>query len=232
MSLVSSTFPGMAAFRRQTVRGPVNPMDKSTVVSIYPKFIDEFKVTIQPGRFMIPPGSYDKPSILIVGPSSWWREFDEQQPLLEIPVSSIQIADSIVRDYCNGILACDMGESMPGLFFIPGEQTLKDIQEKFKGELDKANRKQKNFYTHLVKLADSLWARSMGNPLAISDDMRMAARELNLTTKDWMKDFTMVSMVRCPACGTLKNPQYPVCAACHAVDHTHPNAKDIKFTGQ
>lgn len=230
MSLVGSHFPGMEAFRRRTVRGPVNPLDKSTIVSIYPKEINEIKVTIQPGRFILQPGSYENPTILVVGPSSWWREFDEQQPLLEIPVSSILIAESVVRDYCNGILACDMGESMPGLFYIPGEMSLIEVKTKFKGELDKANRKQKTFYTTLVKLADALWARSMGNPLAVSDDMRMAARELGLTTKDWMKDFTMVSMIRCPACGSLKNPQYPVCASCHAIDHTHPAAKDIKFT--
>lgn len=230
MSLVGSHFPGMEAFRRRTVRGPINPLDKSTIVSIYPKEINETKVTIQPGRFIIQPGSYENPAILVVGPSSWWREFDENQPLLEIPVSSIQIADSVVKDYCNGILACDMGGSMPGLFYIPGEVSLTEVKTKFKGELDKSAAKQKTFYTTLVKLADALWARSMGNPLAISDDMRMAARELGLTTKDWMKDFTMVSMIRCPACGSLKNPQYPVCASCHAIDHSHPSAKDIKFT--
>ncbi len=223
-------FPGMEAFRRRTVRGPVNPLDKSTIVSIYPKIVDEFKVTIQPGRFIIPAGSYENPAVLVVGPSSWWREFDEQQPLLEIPVSSIQIADSVVRDYCNGVQACDMGASMPGLFYIPGEYSVKDIQTKFKGELDKARAKQITFYSVLVKQADALWARSSGNPLAVSDDMRMAARELGQTTKDWMKDFRMVEMVRCFACGSLKNPQYPVCASCRAIDPSHAAGKDIKFS--
>lgn len=223
-------FPGMEAFRRRTIRGPVNPMDKSTIVSIFPKEINEVKVTIQPGRFILNPGSYENPSTLIVGPSSWWREFDEQQPLLEIPVSSIQIADSVVRDYCNGILACDMGASMPGLFYIPGEISLDDVRKKFKGELDKALAKQRTFYSTLLRLADALWARSSGNPLAISDDMRMAAREMNQTNKDWMKDFRMVEMVRCFACGSLKNPQYPVCASCRAIDPSHTSAKDIKFS--
>lgn len=223
-------FPGIRELRRRTVRGPVNPLDKSTVVSIYPKEIDEVKCTIQPGRFVIPPGTYEKPSLLVVGPSSWWKELDEEQPLLEIPVSSVQIADAIVRDYCNGVFVCNMGDTMPGLFYVPGEHNLESIKKLYQHELDASLKRQHKFYSELIKVADALWARSSGNPLAISDDMRMAARNLNLSTKDWMKDYTMVDMVRCFACGALKNPSYPVCASCRAIDPTHPKAKDIKFS--
>lgn len=231
-------FPGMD-WRRRTIRGPINPLDKSTIVSIYPKEINERKATIQPGQFIIAPGTVEKPKILVVGPSSWWRDIDEDQPLLEIPVSSIQIADSVVRDYCNGILACDMGESMPGLFYVPGakldakqqpdnQATLAWIQKEYATEFTKAERRQKNWFAILIKMADSLWARSNGNPLAISEDMRMAAREMNLTdTKDWMKNFQMVDMVRCKACGSLKNPQYPICASCHFPDPDHPMTKQL-----
>jgi hypothetical protein len=231
-------FPG-TDWKRRTIRGPVNQFDKATVVSIYPKYILEKKPTIQPGTFEIQPGSVAKPSILVVGPSSWWRDIDEEQPLLEIPVGAIQIAESIVKDYCNGILACDMAEQMPGLFYLPGAKmdaknnadipaTLAWVQKEYKGALDDAERRQKNWYSLLVKMADSLWARSNGNPLAISDDMRMAARELNLSQiKDWMKDFQMVDMVRCKACGSLKNPLYPICAACHFPDPDHPMTKQL-----
>ena len=216
-------FPGMSALRRRTIRGAINPMDKSTIVSIYPKHIVERKYTIEPGVFEIQSGSVKKPSLLVVGPSSWWREIDEEQPLLEIPVSSIQIADSVVRDYCNGVLGCDMSTTMPGLFYVPGEKTLEQVRGEYSSELKKAETKQVKFYTTLVMLADGLWARSSGNPLAISDDMRMAARELNVdSTKDWMKDFRMISMVRCKACGSLKNPEFPICATCHFPDPDHP----------
>lgn len=219
-------FPGMRDLRRRTVRQPVNILDKATVVSIFPKDIVEIKHTIEPGRFHISTGSYEHPAVLVVGPSSWWREIDEEQPLLEIPVSSIQIADSVVRDYCNGILASNMGDMMPGLFYVPGAHDVDSIKKNFKPTLDIALVKQKRFYTELIKLADALWARSQGNPLAISDDMRLAARELNLSgTKDWMKDFTMISMVRCKACGSLKNPEFPICATCHFPDPNHPDTK-------
>lgn len=210
-------FPGFAALNKMTHRAPVNPLDKSTVVSIYPRDIHERKPTIQPGEFKLAKGSLQHPSILVVGPSSWWREVDEHQPLLEIPVSSMQVADSIVKDYCNGILGSNMGESMPGLFWVPGEFTLEQLTKQHDALLKSAAVKQRMFYQTVVKLADSLWARTNGNPLVISEDMRLAARELGLQ-KDWTRDFQQIESVRCKACGSLKNPQFPVCPTCKAID--------------
>lgn len=214
---VVGQFPLLGDIKRRTIRAPVNPLDKSTVVSIFPKHIIERKWTIQPGVFEIQPGTYEKPAILVVGPSSWWKEIDENQPLLEIPHSSIQIADSVVKDYINGLIACDMGENIPGLFFIPGEFSAEQIKKDHKKELDEAQRKQKNWYTALVRMGDALWSRSNGNPLAISDDMKMAARDLNLINKEWLKDSLTMDLVRCVACGHLKNPLYPVCSNCKAI---------------
>lgn len=210
-------FLTMSDFKRRTIKAPVNPMDKSTVVSIFPKHIIEKKVTIQPGLFELFPGSYENPYLLVVGPSSWWKEIDENQPLLEIPHSSVQIADSIVRDYCNGVLACDMAENMPGLFYVPGEWTLEKLKKEHKAEIDAANRKQISWFTALVRMADALWSRSNGNPLAISDDMKLAARSLNMVNKEWLKDSQTMELVRCTACGHLKNPLYPVCSNCKAI---------------
>ena len=204
---------------RRLIRAPINPLDKSTVVSILPKLIDETKHTIQPGRFIIPPGSYDKPALLVVGSSSWWKETDEGQPMLEIPHSSIQIADSIVKDYCNGILACNMGDTMPGLFYVPGNYDIEKLKKEYKKELDEALVRQRNWYSELVKLGDILWARSNGNPLTISEDMRLAANELNLTNKEWLRDVQIMELVRCKACGSLKNPAYPICPTCKAIDN-------------
>jgi hypothetical protein len=223
-------FPGLNAARRRTVRAPVNPMDKATVVSIFPKKLNEIKHTIEPGRFIVESGTFDKPAILVVGPSSWWKEIDDEQPLLEIPNSSIQVADSIVRDYCNGMLACNMADSMPGLFWIPGEFTVLDIQTKHKPLLIKANENQMRYFQALTKLADSLWARTNGNPLTISDDMRMAAKYLNLGSKDWMKDFTMSSKTSCPACGSPRDAAFPVCPNCKAIiDHDKAKTLGLKF---
>lgn len=215
---VVGQFPLMSDIKRRTIPAPVNPLDKSTVVSICPKHVPpEIKPTIQPGVFQIPYGTYENPGVLVVGPSSWWKELDENQPLLEIPQSSIVIADSVVKDWANGIYGCDMGEHMPGLFYIPGEWTVERVKQEKKAELDEANRKQRNWFSFLVKVADSMWARTNGNSLAISDDMRLAARELNLVNKEWLIDAQVTELVRCVACGHLKNPAYPVCSNCKAI---------------
>lgn len=210
-------FPGMAVLNRRTIRANVNPLDKSTIVSIFPKDVYEVKPTIQPGVFFIPAGSLAKPSIVVVGPSSWWKDVDENQPLLEIPSSSIQIADSIVKDYCGSLLAANAPEIMPGMFYVPGEHDVESIYTNYRNELGRANIRQRNWYTALVRLADALWANTNGNPLAISDDMRLSARELGFANKDWMADFRALEMIRCAACGALRNPLYPICGSCHTV---------------
>lgn len=203
--------------QHRILRAPVNPMDKSTVISIYPKRIEETKHTLQPGTFVIEAGSYEKPSLLVIGTSSWWKEIDPEQPPVEIPQSSVVVAESIVNDYCNGLLACDMGEKRPGIFWLPGELSVVDIKTKHKPLLDRALARQRNWYAELVKFADILWARSNGNPISIGNDMRLAAQELNFKTKPWMQDFTTMELTNCPACGTLRNNNYPVCSNCKSV---------------
>lgn len=215
---------------RRTIPSVKNPMDKCTIVSIFPKPIDEVKPTIQPGYFHIDAGSYENPSILVVGSSSWWKDIDIEQPLLEIPVSSIKIAESVVTDYCKGMLGCDMVDSMPGFFFVMGECNTLEIKTKYKNSLDTAKKKQDKWYEILVKIADSLWARTNGNPLTISEDMRVAAESLGFKDKPWIKDFTMINeLTRCIACGNMRNVLYPVCPTCKAIDHNHPAAANLKF---
>ena len=215
--------------RRQTVRAPTNPMDKSTVISIYPRQIVEVKPTIQPGKFIIPAGSFEAPGMLAVTSSSWWREIDEEQPLLEIPNSSIQVADSIVKDWCNGLLACNMNDTMPGITYLPGDISRGELKTKFLHVLVKLRDNQNRWYQALVKLADTSWAKSNGNPLSISEDMRSAARELNLTNKEWMVDFTQMEMIRCIACGSMRNPAFPICQSCHAIIDKE-KAKELGLT--
>jgi hypothetical protein len=229
MSVVGE-FPGIArAANRRTIRAPVNELDKSTVVSIFPKEIKEVKCTIQPGVFEIPAGTFDSPAILVVGPSSWWREIDEDQPLLEIPHSSIQIADSVVRDYCNGYLACEMGSQMPGLFYIPGVWTVERLKKEQMPLLLKYQAMQKKWYLEIIKIADILWSRSNGNPLAVSSDARLACKELHIENKPWIGDIVAAELVRCIACGSLRNPLFPICQSCHAIVDKE-KAKELGLT--
>lgn len=218
-------------YNKPAVRATPNPFDKSTIISIWPKPIYENKITLSPGEFEIPAGSYENPAVVIVGPSSWWREVNEQEPLLEISVPSSVIADSLCRDWMNGMLGCDMVTAKPGLIWLPHEVKLDVIKKEHKGVLDKAKEQQDNYFRNLVKLADSLWARTNGNPLAIHEDAKMAAKYLN-EERDWLNYSPQYApkVVRCVACGSQRNPDFPVCPTCKAVvDHELAAKLKIKF---
>jgi len=109
-----------------------------------------------------------------------------------------------------------MHDAKPGLFYLPGELRPFDIKTKHKAMLDHARDCQNRWYEALIKVGDSLWARSGGNPLAIDDRMRVAARELK-RDKPWIADFQMVELIPCIACGNLRNPNFPVCHSCNRV---------------
>lgn len=221
-------FPNMRELNRRTVRGPVNPLDKSTIVSVYPRPCNFKNVTLSPGRWYLEAGSMTAPALLTIGPSSWFRDVGIDEPLIEIMQSSVQIAESLVKDYLNGVFGCNMHDSMPGLFFVPGKFTLVKLKEEYSDLLGAAVRHQMNYYRTLVKYADSLWARSNGNPLAVNEEMRLGARELGLQDREWMKETQNVGLVRCPACGEFKSPEYPICKSCHSIDMKHPMASSIK----
>jgi len=223
----------LAIHQQHVMRAPVNPLDKSTLVSIYPLLISQKNVTITPGVFEIPPGSLEKPSLLVVGSSSWFREVDENQPLLEIPVSSIVVAESVVRDYTIGMLEVDMETRKPGLFFVPGAKSVQEIKRDHEKELTIAARKQKTWFEALVARADSLWARTMGNPLSIDDKMRIAAIELGMKDKEWIKNMIRpTNLINCPACTAMINSIAMVCPSCRVVIKPEEFAKmGMKFAG-
>lgn len=221
-------FPNLRELNRRPVRGPVNPLDKSTVVSVYPRPIKFKNVTLSPGRWFIPAGSMANPALLTIGPSSWFRDVGLDEPLIEIAQSSVQIAESLVKDWLNGIFGCNMHDSMPGLFFVPGKYTIQKLRDEYPDLLGASIRFQLNYYRTLIKYADSLWARSNGNPLAVNDEMRLAAKELGIQDREWMKEIATVGMVRCFACGEFKSAEYPICKSCHTIDPNHPSAGMIR----
>ena len=205
-----------ASSNKRTIRSEPNEHDKATIVSIYPRDIKEVKHTIVPGTFKIPAGTVTKPSITVIDPSSWFRDMGEDMPNIEIPNNAVVVAKSIVQDYCSGMLMATKDAS-PGLFFIAGEWTLEEIKTKYKDAFNKAVIGQNVWFKRLVDLADAGWAQTNGNPKAISDLMRMAATELGVGDKDWMKSSIVASMIKCAACGNLRNPDFPICGSCNRI---------------
>lgn len=206
----------IAPTNKRTIRQQTNPLDKATVISILPLEINEYKHTIQPGFFHLDKGSVENPAILIVGPSSWWRDIGEEMPLIEIPNGAMLVADSVVKDYCQGMLEITE-DAYPGLMFVPGEFDAAGIKKSYSTEFNKMVTRQNNWFRNLVDLADKGWANTNGSPKAINGLMRMAAEALGMQDRDWMKTTLDVKKIPCVACGNLRNPQYPICGTCNRV---------------
>jgi hypothetical protein len=214
--------PGLPSWVNEHMRtklfvSPKNPLDISTIISIYPNAFTE-KKAMMPEWYHIPAGSYEEPGFLVCPGASSWREMMDTRQTIEIPISSVSVAESVIRDWMIGILEVQMGHAQPGVFFLPGEWD----NNKLRGNLDammvlnKARELQNNWFLNLINVGDALWARSGGNPLVISDLMRTAAQRMGLD-KPWMKNFTAVRMTPCPACGVMVMPGFPICANCKTV---------------
>lgn len=201
---------------RMPIKMPVNPADKSTVVSIYPWEINEFKETLIPGHFHLDSGSFENPAVLTVGTCSWYRDVNPEQELMEVQQQSVIVADSIVNDFCVGVFGYKKDVQSPGLFWVTGEHTSDSIKKNHMSALLDAQKKQRAWYLYLVQRADADWARSNGNPLAISDQAKRGAQELGLQ-KDWLRDFAKVEMINCVACGTMVKSNVIVCPNCKVV---------------
>ena len=117
---------------------------------------------------------------------------------------------------------------MPGIFWIPGEINDILLRTKHKVVLENAKERQVRFWHTLIRLADSFWARTNGNPLCISDEMRLAAKELKMESKEWMANFQMLGKINCKACGNPVNPLYPVCPSCKCIWDTD-KAKELNI---
>ena len=228
---------GFAGFNmpQKISRLPKNPIDKCTIVSVYPREIVEIKHTISPPKYVIPAAPENGYSLLVVESAIWLKEMPDDAPLQEMYVGSMILAQSIITDYSNGLFAAGAGRG-PGLFFIPGAYDKKSIKlyvtpdmVTFSDLLKRANDMQRNWYTTLITQTNAVWARSNGNPLCVSEDAKLAARELNINP-DWMQDFKLINMSNCQACGTIVNPSYPICPNCKAVvNQDLAKERDIKF---
>jgi len=222
---VAEIFP-----QRPLPRSSINPHDKSTLVSIFPVAINETKETINPKNYKIPAGSFENPSVVVIGAGSWWIDRDEKQPPIEVMCSSVEIAESIISDYTRGMMGVE-DASGPGLFFIPGEHKLDVIKIKYTDSLKKAKERQDRWFNNLIQAGDVLWATGNGNPIMIWGLMKMAAVQMGQSDKPWLANAVAAAKIKCFACGNLRDPKYPVCSVCRAIDPTHPMAEKVKFAG-
>ncbi len=191
-----------------------DPRDKSTIFSIFPQDINEYKITLFPPHYFIPGGTLENPGALVIGPGSWWKDIPESNQLIEVVHNSLDIAQSVIMDYVIGLMAY-APNAHPGVFYVPEEIEVKDAKVKYAAQFAEADQKQRAWYLRLVNFADQVWSKQP-NPAVISTHMRLAANSLGLE-KDWLKNYTAAAMSKCPACGALRDVAYPVCGSCHMI---------------
>jgi len=222
----SESGPTVGSIGKRTIQLlPKNPMDKTTIVSIYPRQVVDTKPTLFPSRFVIPAALQGDFSILIVEGASYFIPSPvERQPPTEVQVNSMMLAESILHDSIPTMNLVQQG-ARPGLFAIPGEWTKKTIisyihadGRSFHDLLETAKEWQKNYWVAVMNEADGFWAKSNGDPKVIPDDARIAAKFLGLEkVKPWMSTTVASELIPCIACGTMINNNVPVCKECHAI---------------
>lgn len=221
-----------------------NPRDKCTIVSIYPREINDFKPTLFPGRFVIPAAPENDFSILVVEGSSYYLASRlENQPPTEVQVGSVELAESIIKDSIPSMNLVS-ANSRPGVFYIIGAYDRNNIRnyvdddinsptygKKFDEFLADAKIQQSRYFTAVIDEADYFWSASQGNPKTIPADAKLAAKLLGLDkVKPWMSNVVASNLEPCPYCGEMINLNFPICKYCHnTVNKTKASELDQLF---
>lgn len=241
---------GFAAFapNQRITRRPKNPLDKCTIVSVYPVAIVDYKPTAFPQTHRIEGAADGDYSVTVVEAAGWYKEMEENQPFMEIPITSIQVAEAFIRDFVNALPEYVPEVAAPGMFFVLGAYTKETIKKYIEADelsedgkiirkgrtfdqlITAARARQNQWFMNIVRMADTDWARSNGNPRAIGETQKMAAEKLQLKEKPWLKDFQAVEKKNCPACGQLINPDFPICFNCkNVIDPVKAKALNLTF---
>jgi len=196
--------------------------DSCTVISLVPFPINESKPGLYPGHFKIPPAKNNDFEALIVGRSVHYVYLDEDRGSVQVPTPSDEVARSICEDYITDIFGVQKGVAEPGIFFIDGAYVQKDgepdkktIAQIAKDKIEQARARQRQWFVHLVEIADDEWSKYHTHK-SISDLQRFAAKILGLE-REWNVDAKVESTGFCPACKMTVQVGAMICGNCRTV---------------
>lgn len=189
--------------------------DKTTIVSLYPFELNEDKPGLYPGRFTIPAASAGDISILTIDRAVHHVYLDMDRGSLTVPTPSEEVARAICQDFISAQLAYSPGEAEPGLFFVEGSFTKKEVLDKFKDRISGAKERQRQWYVRLVEVADDEWAKYHSHK-SISDLQRFAAVQLGLE-REWNVQGTADAHQFCPACKMVMSADAMICGSCRTI---------------
>jgi len=189
--------------------------DKSTVFSIVPFPISEFKPGIYPGKFDIEMCVDDNlPKRLVVGPSEYFVNMAEGRPQ-RLMTPSFQVANSIVLDFLNGQLWTSPNEH-PGITWIHGEVSVSEFITKHQEKHTEMKRVQKNWYVRIIKETDNEWTKNH-NTRVVTAQARFAAKVLGMEPEWLTTEIVGFETNKCPACSTPNAKTNIVCTNCRCV---------------
>lgn len=198
----------------------------STIISIVPFVIKEFKPGVYPGNYTIPAAPENGISHCLVTPAVTFVDRIDQ-PSLRVNVTSIEVAKAIVEDYYHAALGInDDKDARPGLFYVQGTYH-ENFEYLFPEELARARVQQKNWFLELVSIADDDFAKDRRH-IVISDVQRYAAKALKFDRPWLLQVDDNIIEKTCPACFTVVHPKAIICATCKAVIDVE-RYKELKF---
>lgn len=186
-----------------------------TVVSLLPREIFEEKPHMLPSSFRIPAAEYGDISIIHVEEGIHYVPNPFDPGSLKQTTSPAEMARSIVDDYVTAHIC--LGDNCgPGLFWVEGRLTVKEVKDNYRKKLKEYKEKQDNWFHALCAMADADWHKNH-NMLAVSDLQRMAARSLGLVDRyEWVQLQTQVT-IECPFCKFRITPDSVKCLNCREV---------------
>lgn len=190
--------------------------DISTIFSIVPFYVREFKPGLYPGSFNIDPCLDDsRPEILKVGASEHLMFISGRKEAQRILTPSYQIANSIVTDFFDGQLWTTPDER-PGICWLQGNIDHKTFVLAHKQLYEKIKDQQRKWFVRICKQTDNEWKKQQSYRV-VSDQARFAAQFLGLDP-EWMRaEEVGLTFVKCPACNIMNDPQSVVCSGCSAL---------------
>jgi hypothetical protein len=193
--------------------------DQSTIISIYPADINEFKPGLYPGRFQLDACKNEElPKFLHIGLSIHMVNIPDKPPM-PVETASYTIAKAIVRDFFDSQCEHDPeNNAHPGIAALPGIVNLADFMSKHKPLHETMKKSQNAWGMKLVSENDVKWNRykniKMMYPLGIH-----FAKKFGFTAeqKPWLENIVddIVKVVpKCPVCANAVSPTALVCTNC------------------
>lgn len=196
----------------------------ATIVSLLPYDLIESKPGLNPNEFTVHKAEPGKFSLTVIPDNVYY--LINPDPLsdakdvrhIKVPVPAMELAQSIINDYVNALLAVSQPDAVPGIFVVSGSYSdKKEVGIKFMKEIMVYRQAQNSWFTNLVNIAEDTWSKTH-SPVGISDLQRSACRMLELK-RDWLNPLPSEQIEKCPICISPINPGALKCLACgHILD--------------